>query len=259
MSQSAASLAHLPFELVYEDGEPMEDHWHVIGKDLLIDQVHQVMAERGRSDYFTSGNIFVYYSFEQADDVVKGRPYFRGPDFFYVGGVEGQRERHAWVAWEEGGRLPDLIVELLSPKTAHVDRTTKKELYARTFRTPEYYLYDFETMDLEGFLLAGDVYVPMVPNAQGRLRSRQLGLDLGLWRGIQDEVETTWLRFYDPDGRLVPTREEAASQRAEAERQRAEAASQRAEVERQRADAAEARAEAALAELERLRAKLGNL
>ena len=246
MSQPAAApLARLPFELVYDDGEPMEDHWHVIGKDLLIDQVHQVMAERGRSDYFTSGNIFVYYSFEQAEDVVKGRPYFRGPDFFYVGGVDGRRERHAWVSWEEGGRFPDLIVELLSPTTAQVDRTTKKELYARTFRTPEYYLYDFETTDLEGFLLAGDVYVPMAPNAQGRLRSRQLGLDLGLWHGVQDEVETTWLRFYHPDGRLVPTREEAASQRAEAERQRA--------------DAAEARAEAALAELERLRAKLGNL
>ncbi len=260
MSQSAAaSLARLPFELVYEDGEPMEDHWHVVGKDLLIDQVRQVMAERGRSDYFTSGNIFVYYSFRQAEDVVKGRSYFRGPDFFYVGGVDGRRERHAWVAWEEGGRLPDLIVELLSPKTAQVDRTTKKELYARTFRTPEYYLYDFETLNLEGFLLAGDAYVPMVPNVQGRLRSRQLGLDLGLWHGLRDEVETTWLRFYHPDGRLVPTRDEAASQRAEAEHQRAEAEHQRAETERERAEAAEARAEAALAELERLRAKLAHL
>jgi Uma2 family endonuclease len=260
MSQSAAaSLAPLPFELVYSDGEPMEDSWHLIERDLLIDQIRQVMAERGRSDYFISGNIFVYYSFEQAEDVVKGRPYFRGPDFFYVGGVDGRRERHAWVAWEEGNRLPDLIIELVSPKTAQVDRVTKKKLYAQTFRTPEYYLYDFATTDLEGFLLAGDVYVPMMPNAHGRLWSRQLGLELGRWHGIQDEVETTWLRFYHPDGSVVPTPEEAADQRAKAADQRAKAADQRAEAADQRAEAERQRAEAALAELERLRAGLGDL
>jgi Uma2 family endonuclease len=250
----------------------MEDHWHVIEMHLLIDLVRQVMAQRGRSDFFTSGNIFVYYSFEQAADVVAGRPYFRGPDFLYVGGVDGQRERHGWVSWEEGGRFPDVIVELLSPSTAHVDRTIKKDLYARTFRTPEYYLYDFETTKIDGFLLAGGVYVPMTPNAQGRLWSRQLGLELGLWHGVRDGAEATWLRFYHPDGTLVPTREEAARQladsavaraeaehrHAEAERQRAEAERQRADTERQRAEAERQRAEAALAELESLRSRLGD-
>jgi Uma2 family endonuclease len=264
MSQSAA-LARLPFELVYDDGEPMEDNWHVIEMHLLLDLVRQVMAQRGQSDFFASGNIFVYYSFEQAADVVAGRPYFRGPDFLYVGGVDGRRERHAWVSWEEGGRFPDVIVELLSPSTAHVDRTIKKDLYARTFHTSEYYLYDFETAKLEGFLLAGSVYVPMTPNAQGRLWSQQLGLELGLWHGVRDDAETTWLRFYHSDGTLVPTRDEAARQlaqaaatRAEAEHLRAEAEHQRAETEHQRAETERQRAEAALAELERLRSRLGD-
>ena len=171
MSQPA--LASLPFELVYSDGEPLETNWHRIQMNLLIDLIYQVMTERGRTDFFAGGDMFVYYSYEQARDVASGRPYFRGPDVFYAGGVERRRERKAWVAWEEDGRLPDVIVELLSPSTAKIDRTVKKDLYARTFRTPEYFLYEPSSMKLEGFRLAGDIYRPLTPNAQGRLWSDQ--------------------------------------------------------------------------------------
>ena len=168
MSQPAVSaLASLPFELVTSDGEPLETNWHVIQMNLLIDLIHQVMTERGRTDFFSGGDMFVYYTDEQARDVAAGRPYFRGPDVFYVGGVEGDRERKAWVAWEEGGRLPDVIVELLSPSTAKIDRTVKKDLYARVFRTPEYFLYEPDTLRLEGFRLQGDRYQPLIPNAHG--------------------------------------------------------------------------------------------
>ncbi|HEY4573317.1 MAG TPA: Uma2 family endonuclease, partial [Thermoanaerobaculia bacterium] len=148
--------------------------------------------------------------------------------------------------------LPDLIVELLSPSTAHIDRGVKKELYARVFRTSEYYMYDPDTRKLEGFWLAGGAYQPMAPGDQGRLWSRQLGLFLGLWHGFREDKEADWVRLYHPDGSLVPTqgeRAEAERQRADAERQNAEAANQRADAERQRADAAEA-------ELVRLRALL---
>jgi Uma2 family endonuclease len=243
MSQPAvAALTSLPFELVFSDGEPLESYWHVLQMNLAIDVIFQAMIERGRSDFFVGGDLFVYYSFDQARDIVAGRPYFRGPDVFYVGGVE-RRERKGWVAWEEGGRLPDVIVELLSPSTAKIDRTVKKDLYARTFRTPEYFLYEPETEKLEGFRLNGSTYQPLAPNAQGRLWSEQLGLEFGHWHGVIKDHEATWLRLFHPDGRLAPTP-------AEAERQRAEAEHQRAEAERQRADAAEA-------ELERLRARLG--
>src|SRR4051795_12657133 len=130
MSQPAVSaLSPLPFELVYSDGEPLESNWHVIQMNLLIDLISQAMSERSRTDFFAGGDMFVYYSYEQARDVAAGRPYFRGPDVFYVGGVEGG-DRKTWVAWEEGGRLPDFIVEFLSPSTAKMDRTVKKDLYA---------------------------------------------------------------------------------------------------------------------------------
>jgi Uma2 family endonuclease len=221
MSQPAVSaLASLPFELVYSDGEPLETNWHRIQMNLLIDLIYQVMSERGRTELFAGGNMFVYYSYEQARDVAGGRPYFRGPDVFYVDGVDGRIGRKAWVAWEEGGRLPDVIVELLSPSTAKIDRTVKKDLYARAFRTPEYFLYEPETMRLEGFRLLGDLYQPLVPNAHGRLWSDQLGLEIGLWRGEHAGLkDANWVRLFHSDGRLVPTPAERA-EAAEAELRR---------------------------------------
>lgn len=241
MSQPVKALAPLPFELVFSDGEPLESQWHVLQMHLLIELLHQAMAERGRRDFFVGGDMFVYYSYGQAHEIVSGRPYDRGPDVFYVGGVP-PGERKGWVAWEEGDRLPDVIVELLSPSTAKIDRTTKKRLYGQVWRTPEYFLYERDSHTLEGFRLSGDDYRPIPLNAAGRMPSEQWGLELGFWEGERIGVETTWLRLFEPDGRLIPTFDEAERQRAQAERQRAD-------TERQRADAAEA-------ELARLRALL---
>lgn len=238
MSEPAVSaLAPLPFELVYDDGEPLESNWHRYQMNLLIDLIYQAMAERGRDDYFASGNMFVYYSLDQARDVACGRPYFRGPDVFFVNGVDGRMDRKAWVSWDEGGRLPDVIVELLSASTARVDRIVKKDLYARVFRTPEYFLYDPERQKLEGLRLSGDAYQPIRPDAGGRFKSKEFGLALGLWQGVHNGLTATWVRLFRPDGSLVPTEVEAHRQRAEAERQAKEAAE--AEVARLRARIAE--------------------
>jgi Uma2 family endonuclease len=251
MSQPAAALAPLPFELVLDDGEPSESDWHSVEFPLLRKLILLAMAEQGRTDFFAGANIFVYYSIEQAREVfeeeTKGgkKRAFRGPDVFWVGGVAPNWDRQAWISWEEGGRLPDVIVELLSPSTAEKDRTEKKDLYARVFRTAEYFLYDPETRHLEGWRLSGRSYQPIQSDENGRLWSEQLGVFLGLWHGIVEERDQDWIRLFRRDGTLVPIPEEVA----EVERQRADALHFRAESERQRADAAEA-------ELSRLRALL---
>jgi hypothetical protein len=221
--------------------------------------------------------MFVYYSFEQAREVYDEeveqpeiKRAFRGPDVFWVGGVDPSRERQVWIAWKEGGKLPDVIVELLSPSTAHKDRTEKKDLYARVFGTAEYFLHDPETRHLEGWRLARKFYRPIQPDENGRLWSEQLGVFLGPWHGTVDRRAGLWVRLFRSDGSLIPTEAEAERQRAEAERQRAEAerqraemadqraeaADQRADAESQRAEAADQRAEAAEAENARLRALL---
>ena len=244
MSLPAAQALDLSFDLVYSDGWPLDSNWERIQINLLIDVARQAMAERGRPDFFAGGDMFVYHSVDQARDVASGRPYLRGPDFFFVGGVE-DHDRKAWVSWKEGGRLPEVIVEFLSPSTKKIDRTVKKDLYARVFRTPEYFLYEPATGELEGFCLVGDRYQRLFPDAENRIWSEKLGLKLGLWNGLRTGVETTWVRLFEADGRLVPTE-------AEAERQRADTERRRADTERRRAEAAEA-------ELARLRAKLEDI
>jgi Uma2 family endonuclease len=184
---------------------------------LLIEVVQWHL--RGRSDFFAAGNTFIHYY-----DQGKLRSSSRGPDFFFVANVDGRRKRRFWYVIDEGGRFPDVIIELLSPTTARMDRTTKKKVYERTFRTPEYFLYDPDTEKLEGWRLKGRTYRKIEPNEHGRLWCEELGLWLGKWTGTFQRQTEVWPRFYDTHGRLALTGAEAANQRAEAADQRAEAA-----------------------------------
>jgi hypothetical protein len=202
--------------------------------------------------------MFVYYSREQS----MNRD-FRGPDFFAVLHVDRDRERQGWVVWEENGRYPDVIVELLSPSTARIDRGLKKNLYEQTFRTPDYFMFDpFDPNSLQGWhLVLGQGYQPLQANEQGWLWCASLRLWLGTWEGSIDREPTTgtchWLRFYDQAGDLVPLPEELAKQQAKQAQQQAEQVQQRVEEERQRAEQAQQQAEQAQqqAEQERQRAE----
>jgi Uma2 family endonuclease len=219
-----------PTNLIFDDGEPLESNRHRIAMNVLIRSTQQVFLERGRSDTFVGGNMFVYYSRNQA----MNRD-FRGPDFFAVLGVERDRDRQGWVVWEEQGRYPDVIVELLSASTAAVDKGVKKDLYEQVFKTPDYFVFDpFAPTSLQGWRLdLAQGYQPLSPNERGWLWCETLGLWLGTWDGTIDREPITgscqWLRLYDREGNLMPLPEEAAQQRAEREKQRAEHERQRAD------------------------------
>lgn len=215
-----------PTDLIFDDGEPMESNRHRIAMNTLIRSLQQAWAER--NDFFVGGNMFVYYSSTQA----RNRD-FRGPDFFAVLDVDGSAERQGWVVWDEEGRYPDVIVELMSPSTAEADIGIKKDIYQRTFRTPDYFVFDpFDVTSLQGWHLdtsQGYQYQLIVPNEQGWLWCQTLGFWLGTWQGTIDRETAVWLRFYDEAGNLVLLPEEAAQKYAEQERQRAEQQRQRTE------------------------------
>jgi Uma2 family endonuclease len=233
-------------QLVETDGIPLESHWHVLQISLLIDLLAYWF--RDRNDYYAGGNMFIYFSEEQA----RNRDY-RGPDFFYVDGVNRLPMRPYWAVWQEGGRYPDVIVELLSPTTAVEDRTTKKALYERTFKTHEYFCYDPDTQHLEGWRLGGRRrYRSIRLDERGWMWIEELELWLGTWKGVYQGYEAVWLRFYDAQGRLVPIHGEAAEDRAQAAEDRAHAAEDRAQ-------AAEDRAQVAEAEMARLKERLAQL
>ncbi len=213
-----------PTNLIFDDGEPLESNRHRIAMNVLIRSLKSGWTER--QDVFVGGNMFVYYSGQQ----VRNRD-FKGPDFFVVLGVDNNPERQGWVIWEEGGRYPDVIVELLSPSTAEVDRGSKKELYEQVFRTRDYFVFDpFTGKSLQGWHLDLDRgYQALTPEERGWLWCQSLELWLGTWQGTVEDDTAQWLRFYDVQGNLILLPEEAERQRAEQEQQRAEAAQSRSE------------------------------
>ncbi len=128
-----------------------------------------------------------------------------------------RKTRKSWVVWDEEGKYPNIIVEILSPKTADIDKNFKKQLYQDTFRTHDYFWFDPETLELAGFHLVDGEYEAIAPNEFGHLRSQQLDLSLGICGGK--------LRLFTAEGELVPTPQEFAegeTQRAEQETQRAD-------------------------------------
>ncbi|NEQ73471.1 MAG: Uma2 family endonuclease [Okeania sp. SIO2C9] len=189
--------AIMPDATQLESDEPeMESSQHYTQLMLLVICLEWLW--RDRNDYFIGANLTIYYSRQQ----LKNRD-FRGPDFFLVKQTQKQ-PRKSWVVWEENGKYPNLIIELLSDSTARVDRNLKKQLYQDNFRTPEYFWFDPETMEFMGFRLQQNRYEEIQPNNSGWRWSQELELYLG--------VEGGQLCYFTANGERVPTPQEEAQQ-----------------------------------------------
>lgn len=225
MSLTAQQLAELmPDATQVESDEPeMESSLHYVQLALLVSCLEWLW--RDQNDYFIGANLTIYFNRQQ----LKNKD-FRGPDFFLVKQTE-KRPRKSWVTWEEGGKYPDLIIELLSESTENVDKTLKKDLYQNRFRTPEYFWFSPDTLELSGFRLVQAKYETINSNESGWLWSESLGLYLG--------IHQQQLRYFTLEGQLVPTPEEEAQQQmrfAQEQLNQAEQAQQQANHQKQRAD-----------------------
>ncbi len=176
----------------------METELHLRQLMLLIQSLELLWKDR--QDFYAFGNLTIYYSPNQ-----RKSEYFRDPDFFVVLGV-ARKPRKSWVVWEEEGKYPHVIIEILSDLTAETDRGLKKEIYQETFRTPNYFWFDPNSLEFKGFQLMVGKYEEIAANEQGWLWSQQLELFLG--------IHDSQLRFFTPEGKLVPTPEEVAEKMA---------------------------------------------
>lgn len=177
---------------LYSYEPDLESYLHLQQLILLLNCLDWLWKDR--SDYFAAGNLTVYYSPRQ-----RKSENFRGPDFFVVLDTE-RKPRKSWTVWEEDGKYPHIIVELLSDSTADTDRNLKKQIYQDTFRTPDYFWFDPNTLEFQGFHLVDGVYQALPATEQGWLWSQQLGLYLGVY--------DSKLRFFTAEGTLVLTPEE---------------------------------------------------
>ena len=197
---------------LYSDEPPLESDLHREQIELLIRLIKWWWRER--QDFYATGNLTIYFSPNQ-----KKSEDFRGPDFFVVLDTE-KKDRKSWVVWQEDGKYPNVIVELLSDSTAVVDRGLKKQIYQNTFRTPDYFWFHPVTLEFQGFHILDGQYHDLIPTPEGWLWSQQLDMYLGV-------VERK-LRFFTPDGQLVLLPEEEANQQLQQ-------ANQQIEQERQKA------------------------
>ncbi len=105
----------------YSDEPELETYQHLQQIIILLKSLQWLW--RDREDYFCAGNLTVYYSPNQ-----KKSEYFRGPDFFVVLDKTNDETRKSWVVWQEDGKYPNVIVEILSDSTAKTDREEKKQI-----------------------------------------------------------------------------------------------------------------------------------
>jgi Uma2 family endonuclease len=157
---------------------------------------------RDRPDVYVSGNLFIYY---QKGDNKK----FVAPDTFVVFGA-GNHDRGSYKVWEEGGKVPDFVLEITSEGTVSKDRRDKPALYS-SLGVREYFQYDptgkfLQPVSLLGMRLEDGKYADIAPlileNGVLTLYSETLQLELQLLE--------KGLRFCDPKtGEYLRTHEEA--------------------------------------------------
>ncbi len=187
------------------DGRPMAET--AIHQEVMIDLII------GLRDWFAAdpliyvaGNQFLYF--------VEGDPKRNvSPDVMVIRGVD-KTLRPNYKTWEEGGKGPDLVVEVSSKSTRRDDLRKKFALYRDDLQVQEYILFDplgeYLKPRLQGFRLAGDDYFAIDPE-DGRLPSEVLGLHL--------VASGQTVRLFDPTvGRIVPNRLEAIAAATESSR-----------------------------------------
>lgn len=196
-NEFCADEVKFPPRDIWSEEPSLESYAHLQQILILLQCLEWLWQER--NDYFAAANLTIYYSPNQ-----KKSEYFRGPDFFVVLGTERRLDRKSWVVWGEGGKYPDVIVEILSPSTAKIDRGQKKQIYQDIFRTPDYFWFDPETLEFQGFQLMEGQYQAIEPTDRGWLWSDRLGLFLGIYQ--------QQLRYFNREGELIPTPAEVAKQ-----------------------------------------------
>ena len=153
------------------------------------------------------------------------------PDWFYVPNVpptlNGQ-SRRSYVLWQEF-IAPLIILEFVSG-TGKEERdrtpwTGKFFIYEQVIRPAFYGIYEVQKSSIELYRHVTNHFELVVANERGHFPIAELGVEIGIWQGVYQNLELPWLRWWDANGNLLLTgweNSEQERQRAEQERQRAE-------------------------------------
>jgi Uma2 family endonuclease len=198
-------------KIVYpeSDGQPMADNtkqfrWIVTiegGLDALF---------KNDPNVFVAGDLLWY--------PVEGQPTIRmAPDAMVVFG-RPKGDRGSYQQWREAGIAPQVVFEVLSPGNRVAEMIKKFQFYDR-YQVEEYYIYDPDRGDLNGWARTADGDLIAIDTISGWISPRM---------GVRFDLVDGELELYYPDGRKFASYIELAEQAAQA-RQQAEQAQDRAE------------------------------
>jgi Uma2 family endonuclease len=166
-----------------------------------------------QTEVYASGNLLIYYE--------EGNPKRSvAPDVFVVFGVPNQ-DRDIYQTWVEG-KGPDVVIEITSRTTRHIDEKVKPTLYQQ-LGVQEYFQYDPKGHYLKPALRGRR----LTEEGHYELMNSVRGLDGSVWLtsnllGLQLRLEGGRLRLFDPQtGDYLDTYSEAVKGRRQAERQAA--------------------------------------
>ena len=119
------------------------------------------------------------------------------PDVYVVLGIRNKDARRSIFVVADEGTRPALIFEVVSPRYRVADRVTKLEEYELA-EVPEYVIVDSlrrrgqTTDEILGYHLERGRFRPIVPDDEGRIRCRTVGLWLSMRDGrlVMEDAET---------------------------------------------------------------------
>ena len=203
-------------DIIYpdSDGQPMADNTKQFQWIVTIKENLEILFA-SQPDVFVAGDLLWY--------PVSGETIRQAPDVLVVFG-RPKGNRGSYKQWEEENIPVQGVFEILSPGNTLKEMAKKLRFYER-YGVEEYYIYDPDKNDLNGWLRTQE-------SGQNRLEVIE---EINTWvsprLGIRFHLTPQTLEIYRPDGEKFLTSVELAQQR-EQERQRAN-------TERQRADNAE--------------------
>ena len=90
--------------------------------------------------------------------------------------------------------------------------TGKFWVYEHAIRPAYYGIFEALTNRIEMHRYVEDRFVRMEPNQHGRYPIAQLGLELGIWHGAFMGGNLAWMRWWDSEGKMLPTGHELVEQ-----------------------------------------------
>jgi Uma2 family endonuclease len=195
---------------------------------LLTDSITPALQQiHPNGDYCIGQDSGIYW--RMTDPPEKGA---EAPDWFYVGNVPpvlNNQMRRSYVLWQE--LIPPLIVLEFVSGNGEEERdktpwTGKFWVYEQVIRPAFYGIYEVQKSRVEVYHLVENRYELITENQRGHFSIPPLGVELGIWQGLYQNVTLPWLRWWDAEGNLLLTGDE----RAEQEKQRAEQEKQRADL-----------------------------